>query len=70
MCLRKSPPKVLIEELPILRVIPIEANRLKLQVGGRVYLSVCVRVLRSASALQCVAGANPLNVYNSVTVVY
>lgn len=32
MCLRKSPPKVLIEELPILRVIPIEASRLKLQV--------------------------------------
>uniref|UniRef100_A0A1X7UR28 AAA+ ATPase domain-containing protein n=1 Tax=Amphimedon queenslandica TaxID=400682 RepID=A0A1X7UR28_AMPQE len=29
-CLIKSPPKVLIEELPILRVIPIEAHRLKL----------------------------------------
>jgi dynein heavy chain len=29
-CLRKSPPKVLIEDLPILRIIPIEAHRLKL----------------------------------------
>ena len=31
-CLQKSLPKVLIEELPILRIIPIEAHRLKLQV--------------------------------------
>lgn len=31
-CLKKPPPKVLIEELPILRVIPIEAHRLKLVV--------------------------------------
>ena len=31
-CLIKSPPKVLIEELPILRIIPIEAHRLKLVV--------------------------------------
>ena len=32
-CLSKSLPKVLIEELPILRVIPIEAHRLKLVVS-------------------------------------
>ena len=32
-CLCKSLPKVLIEELPILRVIPIEAHRLKLVVS-------------------------------------
>ena len=32
-CLLKAPPKVLIEELPILQVIPIEAHRLKLQVS-------------------------------------
>ena len=31
-CLQRSLPKVLIEELPILRIIPIEAHRLKLQV--------------------------------------
>lgn len=31
-CLVKSLPKVLVEELPILRVIPIEAHRLKLVV--------------------------------------
>lgn len=30
-CLRKSKPKVLVEELPVLKVIPIEAHRLKLQ---------------------------------------
>jgi len=30
-CLRKSKPKILVEELPILKVIPIEAHRLKLQ---------------------------------------
>ncbi len=33
VCLVKSLPKVLIEELPILRVIPIEAHRLKLVVS-------------------------------------
>ena len=32
-CLNKSLPKVLVEELPILRVIPIEAHRLKLVVS-------------------------------------
>lgn len=30
-CLKKSVPKILIEELPILTVIPIESHRLKLQ---------------------------------------
>ena len=30
MCLRRQDPKKLVEELPILQVIPIEANRLKL----------------------------------------
>lgn len=30
-CLRKSHPKVLVEKLPVLSVIPIEAHRLKLQ---------------------------------------
>lgn len=34
-CLRRPKPKVLVEELPILKVIPIEAHRLKLQVGKR-----------------------------------
>lgn len=32
--LRRSHPKVLIEELPILTVIPIEVHRLKLQVSN------------------------------------
>ncbi len=32
-CLTKSLPKVLIEELPVMRVIPIEAHRLKLVVS-------------------------------------
>lgn len=36
-CLTKSRPKVLIEELPILRVIPIEAHRLKLVVSKQCY---------------------------------
>nr|WAW84832.1 axonemal dynein heavy chain 10 [Halisarca dujardinii] len=31
LCLLKSPPKVLVEELPILKVTPTEAHRLKLQ---------------------------------------
>ena len=35
LCLVKSHPKVLIEELPILRVIPIEAHRLKLVVSSK-----------------------------------
>lgn len=33
-CLVKSKPKVLVVDLPILKIIPIEAHRLKLQVGG------------------------------------
>lgn len=36
-CLNKSLPKVLIEELPILRVIPIEAHRLKLVVSQCIF---------------------------------
>ena len=32
-CLRRPKPKVLVEELPVLKVIPIEAHRLKLQVS-------------------------------------
>ena len=32
-CLARQPPKQLIQELPILQVIPIEAHRLKLGVG-------------------------------------
>ena len=39
-CLQRPLPKVLIEELPILRIIPIEAHRLKLQV--RTLLSLCI----------------------------
>ncbi|XP_028911199.1 dynein heavy chain 10, axonemal isoform X3 [Ornithorhynchus anatinus] len=35
-CLIKSKPKVLVVDLPILKIIPIEAHRLKLQVRGRV----------------------------------
>lgn len=30
-CLRRQDPKVLVTELPIMRVIPIEASKLKLQ---------------------------------------
>lgn len=33
MQLARSIPKVLVEELPILAVIPVEAHRLKLQVN-------------------------------------
>lgn len=33
-CLIKSKPKVLVVDLPILKIIPIEAHRLKLQVEG------------------------------------
>lgn len=32
-CLIKSKPKVLVVDLPILKIIPIEAHRLKLQVS-------------------------------------
>lgn len=32
-CLKRSHPKVLIEELPILTVVPTEVRRLKLQVS-------------------------------------
>lgn len=33
-CLTKSKPKVLVVDLPVLKIIPIEAHRLKLQVGA------------------------------------
>lgn len=36
-CLKRSYPKVLIEELPVLTVIPIEAHRLKLQVPFKTF---------------------------------
>ena len=47
-CLAKSLPKVLIEELPILRVIPIEAHRLKLVVSD------CSVFLATACLMVCV----------------
>lgn len=43
-CLAKSHPKVLIEELPILRVIPIEAHRLKLVVSTPNTPGACSKV--------------------------
>lgn len=33
-CLKRSHPKVLIEELPILTIVPTEVHRLKLQVSN------------------------------------
>lgn len=47
-CLSKSLPKVLIEELPILRVIPIEAHRLKLVVSFYKQLSMRLRLMSCA----------------------
>ena len=34
-CVTRQPPKQLTEPLPVLKVIPVEAHRLKLQVGSR-----------------------------------
>ena len=39
-CLRRPNPKVLVEELPVLKVIPIEGHRLKLQVINKLYCEV------------------------------
>ena len=39
-CLTRQPPKVLVQELPILQIIPIELNRLKLQGTIRVPLYI------------------------------
>lgn len=41
-CLRRPKPKVLVEELPVLKVIPIEGHRLKLQVNRNVFRCVVV----------------------------
>ena len=49
-CLQRSLPKVLIEELPILRIIPTEAHRLKLQVRTLLSLRIattCTVILES-----------------------
>ena len=43
-CLRRPKPKVLVEELPILKVIPIEAHRLKLQVIKLIVIFIDVAV--------------------------
>ena len=37
-CLLRQKPKQLIQELPVLKIIPIEAHRLKLQVCYDVYM--------------------------------
>ena len=37
-CIVKQRPKQLIQELPILKIIPIEAHRLKLQVSAKTIL--------------------------------
>lgn len=41
-CLRRPKPKVLVEELPVLKVIPIEGHRLKLQVNRNVFRYVVI----------------------------
>ena len=43
-CLIKQKPKQLIQELPVLKVIPIEAHRLKLQVS--VYCQLGLHIVR------------------------
>ena len=53
-CLSKSLPKVLIEELPILRVIPIEAHRLKLVVSQCVVPHLCNIVNPFLYRIHCV----------------
>ena len=56
-CLAKSLPKVLIEELPILRVIPIEAHRLKLVVSdGNFVIAIkdVTLILSFSSRIHCV----------------
>ena len=69
MCLRKSPPKVLIEELPILRVIPIEASRLKLQVRVECVsiLSVCLSILNICKSCSNISGGSFNNILESPT---
>ena len=44
LCLIRQKPKQLIQELPILKIIPIEAHRLKLQVCFYQYFSLCLYV--------------------------
>ena len=51
-CLVRSKPKVLLVQLPILKVIPIEAHRLKLQVRGTLILSSPHRSEEHTSELQ------------------
>ena len=42
-CLIKQRPKQLIQELPVLKIIPIESHRLKLQVSDRMkYSQACI----------------------------
>lgn len=53
-CLKRPKPKVLVEELPILKVIPIEAHRLKLQV------SICIHILNMITNL-CLSVYEPLH---------
>lgn len=41
-CLIRSKPKVLVVELPILKVIPIESHRLKLQVRNKSHFQIII----------------------------
>ncbi len=48
----KQKPKQLIQDLPVLKVIPIEAHRLKLQVNCKV-LRDCSEFMTWEGALEC-----------------
>ena len=60
-CLQRSHPKVLIEELPILRIIPIEAHQLKLVVCDTL-VGVCMlsRRMVNGTSVQCDCSFAPL----------
>lgn len=45
-CLKRSHPKVLIQQLPILNIVPTEVHRLKLQVS-RIRLSISISTVRN-----------------------
>lgn len=53
-CLRRSHPKVLVEELPILTIIPTEVHRLKLQVLKIFYMEkyILVQLLRYSYTIE------------------
>ena len=54
-CLIRQPPKVLVQELPIMQIIPVEANKLKLHGTIRVPMYITQQRRNAMGKRECTA---------------